>query len=316
MSKILVTGATGFLGRAVVSALQDKGHDVIAFVYAQDANLPRGVTPWHVPRLPALAHDAIQRMQGIDAVVHAAGRAHELRESASDPLSAFRKVNTEGTIELARAAAKAGVRRFVFVSSIGVNGSQSSLAPFNHSQVPNPESPYAQSKYEAEQALDRLSNETSMTVHHVRPPMIYGPAALGNFALLARLVSTGLPLPFGRFLELRSFVARENVVSLLVRLVEHPAPPSGVYLVADRTTTTTAEFVRSIAKGMGRNVVLLPVPVPVTLLMGIAALLGRTDQVRKMSVPLAIDIESTVDRLDWRPPVSMEQAMHHAFSND
>jgi nucleoside-diphosphate-sugar epimerase len=316
MAKVLVTGATGFIGSALALALRARGHEVVAMVGSADAALPKGVAPWVAPPLPSLARDAVEVLRGFDAVVHAAARAHVLDETAADPLAAFRETNTTGTLALARAAAAAGVGRFVFLSSIGVNGSTSGASAFRADGAPQPDSPYAQSKWEAEQALDALAagpdNPTGMTVHHVRPPLVYGCGARGNFALLVRLVGTGLPLPLGALRAPRSFVALDNLVDLLVRLVEHPAPPVGVLLVADAEVTTTAEFVRAIAGAMGRRALL--VPVPERLLAAVAGSVGRGDQVRKLAVPLAVDITATRERLGWQPPWSTEQALSKAFA--
>ena len=316
MAKVLVTGATGFIGGALASALRERGHEVVAMVGSADAALPEGVARWVAPRLPAVAPDAVEVLRGFDAVVHSAARAHVLEEMASDPLASFRETNTAGTLALARAAAAAGVRRFVSLSSIGVNGSTSGALPFRADGVPRPDSPYAQSKWEAEQALDALvadpDNRSGMTVHHVRPPLVYGRGARGNFALLVRLVGTGLPLPLGALRAPRSFVALDNLVDMLVRLVEHPAPPVGVLLVADAEVTTTADFVRAIAGAMGRRALL--VPVPERLLGAVAGSVGRGDQVRKLVVPLAVDITATRERLGWQPPWTMKQALSKAFA--
>lgn len=310
---VLLTGASGFLGRAVCTALLSRGVRVTAMVRRQDAWLPDGVISWVAPDLPDLAPDTVQCLAGIDTVVHAAGRAHMLQDRATNPLTAFRRVNTEGTLALARVAASAGVRRFIFVSSIGVNGSRSGDQAFRAEDTPQPDSPYAQSKWEAEQALTRLQAESDMTVLHLRPPMIYGPAAPGNFALLARLVAKGWPLPLGGLRAPRSFVALNNVVDILTHMVLHPNPPSGVYLVADAQVTTTTEFIRAMANGMGQNLTLIPVPAGALLML--ASLAGRGEQIRKMSVPLAVNIQSTEARLGWTPPISMAVAMQRAFAD-
>lgn len=310
---VLVTGGTGFLGRALCAALVAEGLRVTCLVRRPEARLPIGVERWIAPELPELAPDTERRLADVDIVVHSAGRAHMLQDRATDPLTAFRRVNTEGSLTLARAAAAAGVQRFIFVSSIGVNGSQSGDRAFRADDQPQPDSPYAQSKWEAELALTRLQDETGMAVIHLRPPMIYGPAAPGNFALLARLVAKGWPLPLGGLRAPRSFVALDNVVDILTHMVRHPNPPSGVYLVADAQVTTTTEFIRAISHGMGQNLNLIPVPAGA--LQMLASLAGRGDQIRKMSVPLAVDTRSTEARLGWTPPISMAVAMQRAFAD-
>lgn len=310
-SHVLVSGGAGFVGQAVCAALVTQGVRVTAMVRRADVSLPKGVIRWVVPELPALSDDVVQFLSDVDVVIHAAGRAHMLRDQATDPLVAFRQVNTEGTLRLAKAAAEAGVPRFIFISSIGVNGSQSADSFFRPDDIPQPDSPYAQSKWEAEQGLTQLQKATGMTILQVRPPMIYGRNAPGNFSLLTRLVAKGWPLPFGSLNAPRSFVALDNLVDLLMHMVRCSDPPSGVYLVADAKITNTTQFIRAMARGMGREMVL--VPLAPTLLLALARLIGRGDQVRKMSVPLAIDIEATKARLGWVPPFSMDQAMQRTF---
>ncbi len=311
-TRILVTGANGFLGRALCTTLLVKGFRVIAMVRRAEVTLAPGVTPWIAPALPELAEDATRVLADVDVVIHTAGRAHMLQDQAANPLAEFRRVNTEGTLALARAAAAAGVKRFIFVSSIGVNGSESGSRPMRADDPVRPDSPYAQSKWEAEQALLELARQTGMTTLLLRPPMIYGPDAPGNFALLARLVAKGWPLPLGALDAPRSFVSVDNVVDLLIHMVNFPDPVSGVYLVADAQITTTTQFIQAIARGMGRKIPLIPVNS--TLLQMLGTMAGRGDQIRKMSVPLAVDIRSTTDRLGWTPPISMDQAMQRAFS--
>lgn len=310
---VLVTGGTGFLGRAICATLLAKGLRVTAMVRRPDALLPNGVERWVAPELPDISSDAGHRLAAVDIVVHAAGRAHMLQDGVADQMTAHRRINTEGTMALARAAAKAGVERFIFVSSIHVNGNNSGLSAFRSDDIPLPDSPYAQSKWEAEQSLTQLQIETGMPVFMVRPAIIYGPAAKGNIALLVNLINKGWPLPFGAFHAPRSFVALKNVADLLVHMVLHPNPPPGVYLVADAQVTTTTQFIRAMAHGMGKSVRLIAVPANVLLVL--ASLAGRGEQIRKMSVPLAVDIQATEARLGWSPPITMAEAMQCAFSD-
>lgn len=312
ISRVLVTGASGFVGAELCKELARCGHAVIAMVRRQPECLVPGVETWLVNDLTNLPDTAPEILAGVEVLIHCAGRAHKLNDHARDPLAEFRRVNAEATLILARLAASAGVQRFIFVSSIGVNGSQSGEHPFTAEDTPAPDSPYAISKWEAEQGLIALSHKSKMSVLIVRPPMIYGPSAPGNFALLTKLVRTGLPLPFGALSAPRSFVALGNVVDLLVHLVEHACPPSGTYLVSDDETVTTASFVRAMAQALGIKARLLPVPV--RLLQFVASLAGRGEQVRKMAVPLALDISSTRSRLGWSPRWSMADAMREALA--
>lgn len=312
MQSVLVTGASGFLGQAVCRALLRRGHPVLAMVRRPAGWSHPDLQAWLVKDIAAISADECEVLKKVDAVVHCAGRAHKLRDDALDPLVEFRRINAEASVTLARRAADAGVKRFIFVSSISVNGSNSGSKRFRADDPPAPDTPYGQSKWEAEQGLMALSEQSRMTMHIVRPPMIYGPQAPGNFALLAKLVARGWPLPFGALHAPRSFVARDNVVDLLVHLVRHPDPPSGVFLVADSETVSTTEFVRTMAQAMGVTPRLLPVPARLLELM--AGLFGRGDQIRKMAVPLAVDSSSTCRRLGWTPPVALRVAMQQALA--
>jgi nucleoside-diphosphate-sugar epimerase len=312
LQTVLVTGASGFVGKAVCSALLNCGHSVVAMARKPLRFSSPGFEAWLVEDIAAIPISGFKGLSRVDTIVHCAGRAHKLQDDALDPSIAFRQVNAEVTVTLARRAADAGVKRFIFISSIGVSGSRSGENAFRADDPPAPDTPYAQSKWEAEQGLLALSQETPMTIHVVRPPMIYGPDAPGNFALLAKLVRRGWPLPFGALHAPRSFVARDNVVDLLIHLVQHPRPPSGVYLVADSEIVSTTIFIRAMAEAMGLTPWL--VPVPARMLEWMASLVGRGEQIRKMAVPLTVDISSTCSRLDWTPPVTMAVAMQRALA--
>jgi UDP-4-keto-D-QuiNAc 4-reductase len=311
--RVVVTGATGFIGTHVVEQLARRGHRVVAMVRGEPSSFAApDVETWTIADLATLAADSARRLAGIDAVVHCAARVHVLHETEPDPLTAFRRVNLQATLELASAAAAAGVARFVHLSTIGVNGASSGGRLFRATDAPAPANPYAQSKWEAEQALDALAARTGMAVAHLRPPMVYGPGAPGNFALLARAVRSGLPLPLGGLQAPRSFAARGNVVDLVVHLLELPRMPAGTYLTSDDEDMSTAEFVRRMAKALGRRTPLIPVPEH--WLRRVAGWVGRGDQVSKMAVPLALDIKPTCLALGWTPPLSVDQALRAALN--
>ncbi|MCZ4316329.1 NAD-dependent epimerase/dehydratase family protein [Comamonadaceae bacterium G21597-S1] len=309
---VLITGASGYIGRAVTHRLLDDGHAVTAMVRRHDPVLPAAAGQWLVPDIGALPADSTQRLQAVQVVIHCAARVHVLRETLAAPLDAFRKVNVDATLALAELAAAAGVRRFVFLSTIGVHGSDSHAGAFRHDDTPRPQSPYALSKLEAEQALDALAGRSAMQTIHVRPPLVYGRDAPGNFALLRRAVASGLPLPLGALHHARSFVSLENLVDLLAHLVVWPGHASGAYLVSDGKDLSTADFIRAIAHAMGKRTLLLPVPMPA--LSALAALLGRSDQIRKMAVPLTLDTAHIRSTLAWSPRWTVQESLERALS--
>lgn len=309
MTRVLVSGASGFVGRALVRELATRGHEVVAMVRRPGGTLPAGVKSWTVDDINLLGDDAAARLHGIDVVVHCAARGHMLNDTAADPLAEFRRVNTAGSVALAAAAAAAGVKRFVFVSTIGVNGIASPQRPFRADDVPRPATPYAMSKWEAEQALQAVAQRGEMTLCIVRPPLVYGRDAPGNFARLVGAVRRGWPLPLGALHAQRSFVALDNLVDLLARAVLRNV--AGTFLAADGQDLSTAEFIWAIAHALGRRPRLLTVPMP--LLSVVAGLLGHADTVNKLAVRLQIDIEPTRLAFDWTPPLSVEQALQQAL---
>lgn len=308
---VLITGASGYIGRALTQRLLDDGHTVLAMVRRPDPNLPAPAEQWPVADICALPADSAHRLRSVECVIHCAARVHVMRETQAMPIHAFRQVNVDATLALARIAAAAGVRRFVFLSTIGVNGSDSSAGAFRHDDPPRPASPYAVSKREAEQALDALASDSKMQTMHIRPPLVYGRGAPGNFALLRKAVASGLPLPLGALHHARSFVSLDNLVDLLAHLVTWPGNGRGAYLVSDGQDLNTTEFVRAIGLAMGKRPWLLPIPQ--SLLTALAGLLGRAEQIRKMAVPLTLDIARTRTELGWTPPWSVQQSLQRAL---
>lgn len=305
--KILITGATGFIGSKLLQRLKARAEDLCALVRRKPCRQKglEGIT-WLECDLTTSIKELPEKITDMDTVVHLAARAHVLDDKAGDPLTEFRKVNVEGTLNLAKQAAEAGVKRFVFISSIGGNGSQSER-PFTVNDSPAPVEPYAASKLEAEQGLWEIANETGMELVVIRPPLVYGPRAPGNFARLVRLVYNGLPLPLGLVRNKRSMVALDNLMDLIITCIDHPAAAGQTFLVSDGEDLSTPELIRKLAYAMGRPARLLPVP-PALLRLG-GKVTGKTREVDRLIGSLQVDISHTCETLGWRPPVSVDEAL-------
>lgn len=243
-------------------------------------------------------------------LIHAAARAHIMKDEVADPLAEYRRVNVEGTLNLACQAVAAGVKRFVFISSIGVNGNISTR-PFRVDDQPNPAEPYAQSKWEAEQGLMKLAAETSMEVVIIRPPLVYGPDAPGNFGSLVRWIEKGVPLPLGAIHNKRSLVGIDNLVDLIIHCLDHPAAANQVFLAGDGEDISTAELLRGVGRAMGKPARLIPVPAG--LLQFGATLLGRKAMAQRLLGSLQVDISKTRELLDWKPPYTVEEGLRRCF---
>jgi nucleoside-diphosphate-sugar epimerase len=247
-------------------------------------------------------------LSGVESVVHTAARVHVMRDDAIKPLQAFRHVNVEGTLQLARQAARAGVRRFVFVSSIKVNGEHTRPGhPFTSADAPAPVDPYGVSKLEAEQGLRALERESGMSVVVIRPVLVYGPGVRGNFLEMMRWLQKGLPLPLGAVDNRRSLVALDNLADLIVTATRHPAAPGGTFLAADGDDMSTTELLRRTALALGRPARLFHVPPSILRLAARAA--GRRESAERLLGSLQADIGETRKRLQWTPQVSVDAAL-------
>lgn len=304
---ILVTGANGFVGTALCRRLVQGGHNVRGVMRTLTSAEASQAGEVVVVDDIGPGTDWCGSLDGVDAVVHLAGRVHVLADSAADPITEFRRVNTAGTERLARAAAAAGVRRFVFISSIKVNGESSQSVPFLAEDRPAPKSPYAISKWEAEQILRRVAADTGLEMVVIRPPLVYGPGVKANFLRLLQWVDRGIPLPLASVDNRRSLVALDNLVDLIVRCVEHPAAAGQVFLVSDGEDLSTPELVRRIAVKMGRSPKLFPFP-PALLRYG-ARVLGKQAAVERLCGSLQVNIGKTKQVLAWTPPVTADEAL-------
>lgn len=309
-TRTLVTGATGFVGRAVVDRLVADGVAVTASVRREPTDRS-GVREIRVGDLGP-STDWSHALAGCDTVVHCAARVHVMRDASADPLAAYRAANVDGTLALARQAAAAGVRRFVFISSIKVNGEGTEAGkPFTASDAPRPVDPYGVSKLEAERALQDLAASVAMELVIIRPPLVYGPGVKANFLSMARWIARGVPLPFGDVNgNRRSFVALQNLVDLVATSLVHPGAAGQVFLVSDGEDLSTAELLRRTARALGVSSRLLPVPSG--LLAAGAAMLGRRDLWQRLGGTLQVDISPTRERLAWTPPVSVDTGLRAA----
>jgi nucleoside-diphosphate-sugar epimerase len=273
-------------------------------------NLPNGVENFAVGSIDGNT-DWMDVLTGCEVVVHLAARVHVMADTANNPLEEFLRVNVLGTLNLARRAAAAGVGRFLFISSAGVNGAETSQRPFTSADTVAPHSPYAVSKYEAELGLQALAAETGMEVVIIRPPLVYGPNAPGNFGSLMRWLSLGVPLPFGLVTtNRRSLVGLDNLVDLILTCVDNPNAANQTFLVSDSDDLSTADLLRRIGKALNRPVRLIPVPV--SILKIAFSSLGKRAIAHSLLGSLQLDINKTCEVLNWKPPVSVDEGLRRA----
>lgn len=312
-SRVVITGATGFVGRALVARIRTElswqlvvANRRATHMHGEDGATSEfavgdidGRTDWRLP------------LEGAEVVIHLAARVHVMKKASGDSLAEFRRVNVQATENLARVAASCGVRRLIYVSSIGVNGAQTVLdRPFSEIDRPNPQNPYALSKWEAEQSLLRVAGETKLEVVIVRPPLVYGAGAPGNFAKLLRVLSMGIPLPLASVHNRRSLVALDNLVDFIVTCTTHPQAANQTFLISDGEDISTPDLIRGLARASGRPARLLSVPV--WALQAGATLLGRGDAVQRLCGNLQVDISKARNLLGWAPPISVEEGLRRA----
>lgn len=304
---VLLTGGTGFIGAPLVERLYAQGFVVRASVRGSASRLPRFIEPVSISDLgPPM--DWSQALAGVGIVVHTAARVHLLGDQVTNPLAEYRRVNVEGTLNLARQAAEAGVRRFVFLSSIKVNGERTVIeAPYRADDPPAPVDPYGISKWEAELGLRKLANDTGMEVVLVRPPLVYGPRVRANFLSMLRWLHRGVPLPFGAVKNKRSLVALDNLLDLLVRCVRHPGAANQIFLVSDGEDLSTPDILRRVGIALGKPARLFPVPVP--MLMAAASVLRKNELMRRLCDSLQVDISKNRELLAWVPPCGVDDAL-------
>lgn len=309
--KILVTGYNGFIGSSLCEKLRDQGNIVF--------NLPRTLIKQDNIKKPLSTYidkepDESFNFQNVECIVHLAARVHVMKEVAGNPLAEFRKVNVEGSLNLAQQAMRAGVKRFIFISSIGVNGVTTAPGKaFSEKDKVNPHNAYAISKWEAEQGLMNIAAETGLEVVIIRPPLVYGHNAPGNFGSLVKAIKRGIPLPLKNINNQRSFIALDNLIDFIITCTTHPNAENQTFLVSDGEDISTTELIRGIANAAGVSPRLFPIPTW-ALQMG-GNLLGKGDAVQRLCGNLQVDISKARDLLGWTPPISVEEGLKRAVGN-
>lgn len=304
--KVLVTGANGFVGRYLCTELCRQKHAVVAAV--RSANTRMNDFEQVIIGSIDSATDWSKALSGVQLVIHLAARVHVMNDSATDALIEYRKVNVDGTLHLALQASKAGAKRFIFISSIKVNGEFSEIdKPFTEGNAANPQDAYGMSKFEAEQGLLWIAQQTGMEVVIVRPPLVYGPGVKANFAKLMQVIKHKIPLPFGAIENKRSFVYVGNLVSLILRCMDHPAAANQVFLVSDGCDLSTTELLRECAVAMEVKPILWQVPQ--RLIEFCVALIGKRDVMQRICGNLQVDITKVRTLLGWAPPISVTDGL-------
>ena len=303
---VLITGSSGFVGNSVISRLYKSNLKLIAPIRRYSSNFPLDVQTPIIVDIANLS-EVLINIKGVDTVIHIAAKAH----LSGIPLSEYRKVNTEATLDLANTAAKAGVKRFIFLSSIGVNG-LSNTKPFFFYDKPAPAEDYAVSKLEAETGLKQISADTGMEFVIIRPPLVYGPGAPGNFGRLTKLALKNLPLPLGAIDNKRSLVSLDNLVDLIITCIDHPKAANQTFLVSDDNDVSTTQLLQMMTRAAGKKHWLLPVPMNWLKLAG--KLTGKQAVIERLCGNLQVDITHTKDTLGWVPAISVEEGIARCFS--
>lgn len=305
--KILITGANGFVGKHLLNALLQLDDVFVKAVSRKKIELTANDKLSIVPPLDLLQKNGWHHvLADCDVLIHTAARVHVMHETDADPLQAFRAVNVEGTLHLARQAAQCGVKRFIFISTIFVNGERTlTETPFTAEDNPKPCSPYGVSKYEAEEALKGLGWKTGMEIVIIRPPLIYGSGVKGNVQRLINIIQKGIPLPLGAVKNKRSFVAIDNLLSLIITCIDHPNAANELFLVSDGHDLSTTELLQLMANALHKHIHLFTIPEKI-LYLGATAL-GKKAEFQRLFGSLQVDIKKTCNLLEWRPIVSVEQ---------
>ena len=310
--RVVVTGANGFIGHHLCRMLIDRGARVTACIREQVApsvfgNLANSLEICRLGTLKAPGSE-FRAFESADVVVHLAGRAHIMQETQKDPLGEFRKVNVDGTRSMVLTALRCGVRRFIYLSSIKVNGEETNGGAFTAEDPPGFVDPYGRSKWEAEEALKEIANGSTLEWVIVRPPLVYGPGVRGNFLSLLNLAYHGIPLPLGGVRNRRSLVSAYNLCDFLCILVSHPAAANQCFMVADSEDLSTPDLIRAVGAALGRPQRMMSFPP--SLLLKLSRLLGKEMAMQRLCSSLIVDRQKTSALLNWRAPLSFDDGVH------
>lgn len=311
MEKILVTGASGFVGRQLCQTLSQKGFLVKGAV-RQTAIAPAEAVQYVPVGDIGPDTDWTEALIGVDLVVHLAGRAHIRRDRASNSMAEYERTNTLGTLRLAQMAAAAKIKRFIFLSSVKVNGEETHDQPFVETDRPAPLGAYAVSKWRAEDGLLHLSQQGSLPVVIIRPPLVYGPGVRANFLQLIRWVDSGLPLPLGKIKNRRSLVGLRNLMDFIIICLHNPAAGGEIFLVSDGEDLSTPDLLQRVGGFLGRSTHLIPVPFQFMSIM--ARIMGKKDHFNKLSHSLQVNMEKARNVLHWNPPFLVNEELEQTIN--
>lgn len=307
MSKILITGGNGFVGKAICDKLKTYNYKLNISSRNNLSQQASGLNVYNIGEIDQ-KNNWLDALNGVNCVIHCAGKTHVMNDSIDDSLFSFRKVNVNGTINLARQAVFCGVKRFIFLSSIKVNGESTEISSmFKYNDIPKPEDSYGVSKWEAEKELWKISKQTGLEVIIIRAPLVYGPKVKGNLKRLINLIHLGVPLPFSQIKNKRSMIGIDNLVDVIIRCIFHPKAASKTFLVSDEEDLSTPDLIKHIAFSMKCKAILFPLPI--SLLKFFGFILGKKNEINKLIGSLKVDISYTKETLNWEPSLCVKDGV-------